>query len=248
MKNALRVVYLQIGGLLLFAGGVILAQRVFPIADWIALVQQRVMHLGPMSAICYPLLYAFCNVLLLPGGILSVGGGFFFGLWWGFLIVWIGNVAGAALSFFLSRFAGRRWLGQRLLNHPAYQGTRTSRKTPRLENYSVESIESIVSDKLVKLSVWPNDDPVWAMPAVDRGRSGTGSVFIRIPWDAGSTRAEPVSRKNSPASHRICHLGTWTTHVNFAGDGLGPDRLSYPRSTDLWEGPGQLTRVGTRNC
>ena len=121
MKNALRVVYLQIGGLLLFAGGVILAQRVFPIADWIALVQQRVMHLGPMSAICYPLLYAICNVLLLPGGILSVGGGFFFGLWWGFLIVWIGNVAGAALSFFLSRFAGRRWLGQRLLNHPAYQ-------------------------------------------------------------------------------------------------------------------------------
>ena len=121
MKNALRVVYLQIGGLLLFAGGVILAQRVFPIADWIALVQQRVMHWGPTSAIFYPLLYALCNVLLLPGGILSIGGGFFFGLWWGFLIVWIGNVAGAALSFFLSRVAGRRWLGPRLLNHPAYQ-------------------------------------------------------------------------------------------------------------------------------
>ena len=103
MKNALRVIYFQIGGLLLFAGGVILAQRLFPIADWIAVVQQRVMQWGAMSAICYPLLYALCNVLLLPGGILSIGGGFFFGLWWGFLIVWVGNVAGAALSFFLSR-------------------------------------------------------------------------------------------------------------------------------------------------
>ena len=121
MKNALRVIYFQIGGLLLFAGGVILAQRVFPIADWIAVVQQRVMQWGAMSAICYPLLYALCNVLLLPGGILSIGGGFFFGLWWGFLIVWVGNVAGAALSFFLSRVAGRRWLGPRLLNHPAYK-------------------------------------------------------------------------------------------------------------------------------
>jgi uncharacterized membrane protein YdjX (TVP38/TMEM64 family) len=29
----------------------------------------------------------------------EIGGGFVFGLWWGFLIVWVGHVAGAALSF-----------------------------------------------------------------------------------------------------------------------------------------------------
>jgi uncharacterized membrane protein YdjX (TVP38/TMEM64 family) len=84
-------------------------------------VQQRVMHWGVWSAICYPLLYAGCNVLLLPGGILSIGAGFFFGLWWGFLIALVGNVTGAALSFFLSRFARRRWLGRKLLRHPAYE-------------------------------------------------------------------------------------------------------------------------------
>jgi len=74
------------------------------------MIQQRVMGWGVWSAICYPILYACCNVLLLPGGILSIGGGFFFGLWWGFLIVLIGNVAGAAISFLIGRTVGRRWL------------------------------------------------------------------------------------------------------------------------------------------
>ncbi len=72
------------------------------------------MSWGVWSAICYPILYACCNVLLLPGGILSIGGGFFFGLWWGFLIVLIGNVAGAAISFLIGRTIGRRWLQRRL--------------------------------------------------------------------------------------------------------------------------------------
>src|SRR5438045_1696142 len=72
------------------------------------------MRWGVWSAICYPILYACCNVLLLPGGVLSIGGGFFFGLWWGFLIVLIGNVTGAAISFFIGRTIGRRWLERRL--------------------------------------------------------------------------------------------------------------------------------------
>src|SRR6266481_749359 len=71
------------------------------------------MRWGVWSAICYPILYACCNVLLLPGGILSIGSGFFFGLWWGSLIALIGNVAGAAISFFIGRTIGRRWLQRR---------------------------------------------------------------------------------------------------------------------------------------
>ncbi len=120
-KNAGRVFYVQLGGLAVFIVAFVLAQHVFPIADWVASIQQKVMHWGVWSAICYPMLYACCNVLLLPGGILSIGGGFFFGLWWGFLIVLVGNVTGAALAFFLSRVAGRRWLRRRLLRHPAYE-------------------------------------------------------------------------------------------------------------------------------
>jgi uncharacterized membrane protein YdjX (TVP38/TMEM64 family) len=121
MRNAGRVFYLQLAGLFVLIIGLVLMGRVLPIAEWIASVQQQVMNWGAWSAICYPLLYACCNVLLLPGGILSIGGGFFFGLWWGFLIVLVGNVAGAALSFFVSRVVRRRWLGRKLLRSPTYE-------------------------------------------------------------------------------------------------------------------------------
>ena len=122
MKDARRrVFYIQIGGLLLALICGIWVRHALPVADSLAAVQQRVMQWGVWSAICYPLLYACCNVLLLPGGILSVGGGFFFGLWWGFLIILVGNVAGAALSFFLSRLVGRSWLGRKLLRSSTYE-------------------------------------------------------------------------------------------------------------------------------
>jgi uncharacterized membrane protein YdjX (TVP38/TMEM64 family) len=117
MSKVRRAVYIQAGGLLLIGGLFFGVNRFFPVADWIAQAQQKIMHLGAWSAIWYPLLYAGCNVLLLPGGLLSIGGGFFFGLWWGFLIVLIGNVGGAALSFVLSRWIGRRWLRRKLLRN-----------------------------------------------------------------------------------------------------------------------------------
>ena len=110
-----RAVVVQITGLVIVAAVLFALSRFFPVAEILAQVQQRVMHWGVWSAICYPLLYACCNVLLLPGGFLSLGGGFFFGLWWGFLINLVGNVGGAAISFYISRWIGRRWLHRKLM-------------------------------------------------------------------------------------------------------------------------------------
>ena len=76
------------------------------------------MHWGAWSAIGYPLLFALCNILLLPGGLLSVGAGFFFGLWWGFLIVLLGNSIAAAISFALSRSLGQRWFSRKFAQNP----------------------------------------------------------------------------------------------------------------------------------
>jgi uncharacterized membrane protein YdjX (TVP38/TMEM64 family) len=47
-----------------------------------------------------------------------VGSGFFFGLWWGFFIVLVGNSIGAAISFALSRWVGKRWFLRKLSHHP----------------------------------------------------------------------------------------------------------------------------------
>lgn len=114
MFKVRRALYLQIACFALAIGLIFLLSHFFPVVDVIATAQKRVVGLGPWGWICYPLLFALCNVLLLPGGILSVGSGFFFGLWWGFIIVFLGNGIGAAISFALSRWIGQRWFMRKL--------------------------------------------------------------------------------------------------------------------------------------
>ena len=121
MLRSSRAVSLQLASVTVLIVVFALAAHFFPVVDFIAKLQHQVTRLGAWSAICYPLLFASCNVLLLPGGILSVGAGFFFGLWWGFLIVLLGNSIGAAVSFALSHWLGRRYLSQRLSSNPMLQ-------------------------------------------------------------------------------------------------------------------------------
>jgi uncharacterized membrane protein YdjX (TVP38/TMEM64 family) len=118
MRNSRPALYFQFALFAIAIGLLLLLSRFFPIVDVIAAMQQRVVNLGSWSAICYPLFFAACNILLLPGGILSVGSGFFFGLWWGFVIVLLGNSIGAAISFALSRWLRQRWFGRRLSRNP----------------------------------------------------------------------------------------------------------------------------------
>jgi uncharacterized membrane protein YdjX (TVP38/TMEM64 family) len=117
MVQIRRAIILQLSGLIIVALALFFLSRTFPIVAILAAIQQQVMHWGVWSAICYPLLYACCNVLLLPGGVLSIGAGFFFGLWWGFFIALLGNVIGAAISFFISRWIGRQWLKRKLMRN-----------------------------------------------------------------------------------------------------------------------------------
>lgn len=108
-------------GLAGFIAIVAVISHYVPLVDDMASVQERVMMLGPWAAVCYPFLFALCNLLLLPGGILTVGAGFFFGLWWGFTLIFVGNVISAAIAFALARGAARPWLTSRFSNSPILQ-------------------------------------------------------------------------------------------------------------------------------
>jgi uncharacterized membrane protein YdjX (TVP38/TMEM64 family) len=114
MPKISHQLYWQLGVLVIAVVLVTVVARFFPVPDLVEALQQRVMAWGAWGAICYPLLFAACNILLLPGGVLAVGGGFFFGLWWGFLIVFVGNFLAAAISFALSRWIAGEWLRRRL--------------------------------------------------------------------------------------------------------------------------------------
>jgi uncharacterized membrane protein YdjX (TVP38/TMEM64 family) len=119
MLEMRRPFYWQAAGLIVAVALVFGLSRFFPMVDSIEALQRGVITLGARSAVFYPLLFAASNILLLPGGILAVGGGFFFGLWWGFLIVFIGNVIATAVAFALSRWIARRWFRQKLSGNPA---------------------------------------------------------------------------------------------------------------------------------
>ena len=118
MLKTKSAAYLQLAGFVAALGLLFVLSRFFPIVDLIGAAQQRMMHWGVWGAVCYPLLFAFCNILLLPGGILCVGGGFFFGLWWGFIIVFLGNAIAAAISFALSRWLAAHWFQRKFAQSP----------------------------------------------------------------------------------------------------------------------------------
>ncbi len=84
----------------------------------LAEAQKFIESLGASAGLVYPLAYAVCNIFLLPAGVLSILGGFFFGLWWGFLIVLCGNLLGAAGAFLISRHLARRWIERRIQSNP----------------------------------------------------------------------------------------------------------------------------------
>lgn len=114
MLRSRRGTYFKIGVSVAVVATLVLLSRVFPIVDLVKAAQEHVLRWGVWSAICYPLLFAACNLLLLPGGILNVGSGFFFGLWWGFAIVVGGNALSAALAFMAGRWFAQGWLGRKL--------------------------------------------------------------------------------------------------------------------------------------
>ena len=118
MLSVRRVILWEAAAAVCAIGLAVAFSRFFPVVSFIEALQARVMSWGALAGVCYPLLFAACNILLLPGGILAVGGGFFFGLWWGFLIVLVGNMVATAISFALSRFVARRWFRRKLSRNP----------------------------------------------------------------------------------------------------------------------------------
>ncbi len=114
MSHVRRAFVIQLAGLflaILCAAG--LAWH-FDLLRLIERLQQEVGRMELWGAVLYPVLLAFCNLLLLPGGILAIGSGLFFGPWWGFFLVWIGNVIGAATAFQIGRRVGRRWIERKM--------------------------------------------------------------------------------------------------------------------------------------
>ena len=83
------------------------ATKLLPVAEWLTLFNSWVGQMGVIGVFIFIGVYTIATVLLAPGAILTIGGGFAFGLWKGFLAVSAGATLGASLAFLVARFIAR---------------------------------------------------------------------------------------------------------------------------------------------
>jgi uncharacterized membrane protein YdjX (TVP38/TMEM64 family) len=93
--------------LLVIIIGLFLAMRFLPVQQWLRNFNDWVGHMGATGIFVFIVVYVVATVFMAPGSILTIGAGFAFGLWKGFLAVSAGATLGASLAFLVARFIAR---------------------------------------------------------------------------------------------------------------------------------------------
>src|SRR6266700_6289767 len=97
----------QLVAFLVILIGLLLAAQFLPVQQWLRSLNDWIGQMGLAGIFIFIAVYAAATVLLAPGAILTIGAGFAFGLWKGFLAVSAGATLGAALAFLVARFIAR---------------------------------------------------------------------------------------------------------------------------------------------
>lgn len=116
-----RALAIQFGGLTVVAIAVLIVGRLYPLDQIVDWLRAHVDRYKPWSIIAYPFVHAAFNLLLLPGGALVIGCGFFFGLWRGFLLALTGHLLAAACAFWISRRFARKPIERYLASRPQWR-------------------------------------------------------------------------------------------------------------------------------
>ncbi|AHC13914.1 TVP38/TMEM64 family protein [Salinispira pacifica] len=106
--------------LILAAGAVIAAAVIFDLPSLIMQGLDWISDLGWVGAIVYVLLYIALTVALIPGSIITLAGGFIFGLGYGTALVSLGSTVGASLAFLFGRFLFRNWVSRQMEGRPKF--------------------------------------------------------------------------------------------------------------------------------
>jgi uncharacterized membrane protein YdjX (TVP38/TMEM64 family) len=115
MRSAAKATFVQVAVALLLVAALVWLAQSAPFLGAVETTENVVHRWGALGVAIYPILVAAATVLFLPGGVLSLGGGFFFGLWWGTLLVLVGNLLGAAAAFWIGQRLGRRFVREKIL-------------------------------------------------------------------------------------------------------------------------------------
>ena len=106
-KEASKSAAWRLAVLIVILIGLLFGARFLPVQQWLRSFNDWVGQTGLAGIFIFICVYAVATVLLVPGAMLTIGAGFAFGLWKGFLAVSAGATLGAALAFLVARFIAR---------------------------------------------------------------------------------------------------------------------------------------------
>ncbi|OUU78773.1 MAG: hypothetical protein CBC38_06570 [Gammaproteobacteria bacterium TMED78] len=88
----------------------------FPISIWIDSLLLWINQNHKLSSIIYILIYLFSCIFLVPVSIITLAGGFIFGLFQGIILASISSTLGATISFLLGRYLVKSWVQKKIIN------------------------------------------------------------------------------------------------------------------------------------
>jgi uncharacterized membrane protein YdjX (TVP38/TMEM64 family) len=118
VKFKLIVQVVLVTGLFLLA---LAAARYFQLQQLLYTSLLWVKTLGYLAPIAFIGIYNLATVLLIPGSLLTIGGGVIFGAIWGSIYVLIAATLGATLAFLIGRYFSRNWVRQQIDKYPKFK-------------------------------------------------------------------------------------------------------------------------------
>jgi uncharacterized membrane protein YdjX (TVP38/TMEM64 family) len=98
--------------------GLVLLFTLFPVTSWLVAVVEWIRGQGRVGWLFFAVAYVVAAVVLLPGSVLTIGGGFAYGPLWGLVLVSPVSVLAATTAFLLARTVARDWVARRLGRDP----------------------------------------------------------------------------------------------------------------------------------
>ncbi len=117
----MRIVLIAAAVIALFVLG-----RALDAPAWLATALDWIRGTGAWAPVVFVILYITACVLLLPGSVLTLGGGAVFGVAHGLLIVWLGATLGATTAFLVGRYLVRGWVERTIAANPKFRAIDTA--------------------------------------------------------------------------------------------------------------------------
>lgn len=95
--------------------------RFIPFDQYLAKAIAWVESLGPWAPIAFIGIYTIAAILFIPGSLLTLFAGTFFGIISGTIYVSIGSTLGATLAFLIGRHLARNWVEGKITGHPKFK-------------------------------------------------------------------------------------------------------------------------------